>query len=377
VSRTAKLGIVAVVLAALAVLIWWLNRPGPVAVSVSVVERGTVSQTVANTRAGTVKACRRARLAPQTGGQIALLKVHEGDRVEVGETLLELWNEDLKAQVDLSSNDVVAAGERAEEACVRAEVAEKELIRIARLREKDMAAVDALDKAQGEKSASEAGCRGAKAQLQVAGARLKMAQATLERSILRAPFAGRVAEINGELGEFVTPSPVGIATLPTVDLIDDSCLYVAAPIDEVDAPAIRTGMPVRISMDAFPNRLFPGVVRRIAPYVLDLEKQARTVDIEAEIDPDAQQENLLPGYSADVEVIIAEHNNVLRVPTQSVLEGDSVLVLEDGYLVKRPIETGISNWEWTEVTSGVAESEQVVVSIDRAGVVAGARAVAR
>lgn len=360
-----------------AAAVWWLNRPKPVIVSVTKVDRGLVAATVANTRAGTVKACRRAGIAPQTGGQISVLNVSEGDRVEAGQTLLELWNDDLKAQVDLSRNDVVATEDRAEETCARADVAQKDLNRVARLREKDMASADALDRAEGEKIASDAACRAAGAQLKVAQARLEVTQATLERTILRAPFPGRVAEINGELGEFVTPSPVGIPTPPTVDLIDDSCLYVSAPIDEVDAPAIRTGMRVRISMDAFPRQFFPGFVRRIAPYVLDVEKQARTVEIEAEIEDTAIEEHLLPGYSADVEVIIAEHDAVLRVPTQSVLEGGTVLVLEDGYLIEKPIETGISNWEFTEVKDGLAESESVVVSVDRAGVEPGVRAVAR
>ncbi|MGB5833542.1 MAG: efflux RND transporter periplasmic adaptor subunit, partial [Thiohalocapsa sp.] len=68
---------------------WWLSRPQPVSVRVEPVERGPVEEVVANTRAGTVMACRRARLAPGTGGQIAILAVHEGDRVEAGQLLLE------------------------------------------------------------------------------------------------------------------------------------------------------------------------------------------------------------------------------------------------------------------------------------------------
>ena len=65
--------------------------------------------------------------------------------------------------------------------------------------------------------------------------------------MLTAPFDGVVAEVNAELGEYVTPSPPGIPTPPAVDLIDDRCLYVTAPIDEVDAPEIRTGMPAPFS----------------------------------------------------------------------------------------------------------------------------------
>ena len=67
-----------------------------------------------------------------------------------------------------------------------------------------------------------------------------------------------IAKVNGELGEFVTPSPVGIPTPPTVDLIDGSCLYISAPIDEVDAPRVQAGLKARISLDAFPNQTFPG-----------------------------------------------------------------------------------------------------------------------
>ena len=88
-------------------------------------------------------------------------------------------------------------------------------------------------------------------------------RALLDQATLRAPFAGIVAQINGEVGEFVTPSPPGIPTPPAVDLIDDSCLYVEAPIDEVDAARVKSGMPVRISLDAFRGQSFAGTVTRI------------------------------------------------------------------------------------------------------------------
>jgi HlyD family secretion protein len=192
--------------------------------------------------------------------------------------------------------------------------------------------------------------------------------------LLRAPFDGVIAEINGELGEYVTPSPVGIPTPPTVDLIDASCLYISAPIDEVDAPAVRAGQPAYITMDAFPDRIFAGVVRRVAPYVLDVEKQARTVEIEAEIS-DAEGSNLLPGYSADVEVILDVRLDVLRVPTQVVIDGQRVFVLANGTLEERAVSRGIANWEFTEIVDGLAEGELVVLSVDREGVADGVAAV--
>ena len=79
------------------------------------VDKGMVESSVANTRAGTVKACRRAKLAPPIGGQVARLLVKEGDKVKKGQLLLEIWNDDLVAQVNLAEKEAIAAGQQAED----------------------------------------------------------------------------------------------------------------------------------------------------------------------------------------------------------------------------------------------------------------------
>lgn len=353
----------------------YLMRAKPIKVTVVKVERGRVQATVSNTRAGTVEACQRAKLAPALGGQIARLAVKKGDRVRKGDILLELWNEDLRAQLTLARRDRVAAQARVKEACVTAGVAASEARRSIRLRDQKLVSEELTEKAVGEADSSAANCSASKETAKVSDARVDVAAANLDRTVLKAPFDGVVAEINGKLGEFVTPSPVGIPTLPVVDLTDNSCLYISAPIDEVDAPAVRAGQKALISLDAFPGHKFPGFVRRVAPYVVETEKQARTVEVEAEIEH-PQENNLLPGYSADVEVLLDAHEQVLRVPTQAVIEGKRVLVLDAGAgrLHQRPITRGISNWEFTEVSSGLNEGDLVVVSVDREGVKDGAAA---
>ncbi len=364
-----------VVAAATAIAIY-ATRPQPIEVETAVVERGRVTETVTNTRAGTIKACERAQLAPAMAGQIARLPVAKGDRVERGQILLEIWNEDLRAQLELAKRDAVAAQARAEEACVAARVARRESDRLSALLERGLVAEDAVDRANGDAESREAACRAATQNTRVADARIDQAQANLERTLLRAPFAGIVAEINGELGEFVTPSPVGVPTLPAVDVVDTSCIYVTAPMDEVDAPRIREGMQARVVLDAFRGMDFPAHVRRVAPYVLDLEKQARTVEVEAEID-DKRGADLLPGYSADIEVILDEKADVLRVPTRAVMEGSRVYVFDPGAgrVELRDIETGLGNWDHTEIRNGLQAGELVVTTIDREGLADGAAAV--
>ena len=352
----------------------FLMRPQPIAVSVVAVARGTVVATVSNTRAGTVDACRRAGLSPGVGGQLASLPAREGDAVQAGQILLELWNDDLQAELLLAQRDAVAAVGRADESCVRADVASREARRLESLLERGLSSEEETDRARGNAKALAAGCKASRDAAKVNDSRISVARARLERTILRAPFDGVIAKINGELGEFITPSPVGIQTPPTVDLIDNSCLYISAPIDEVDAPAVRAGQPAMVTMDAFPGQRFAGVVRRVAPYVLDQEKQARTVEIEAEI-RERGEANLLPGYSADVEVLLSSRDDVLRVPTQALIEGTRALVLADGILQARQVTRGTANWEYVEVLDGLSEGELVVLSVDREGVVAGAAAV--
>ncbi len=357
-----------IIIAIIAGAIYYSTRPKPISVFVKPVEMGDVEATVANTRAGTVNACKRAKLAPTVGGQISFLPVKEGDQVKKGQILLELWNEDMKAQIQLTKEETIAAKARLKQACIVYDVAHREADRLVKLQKKGLASVEKTDQAVGDSRAKQAACDAAKASQKEAEARIKVATAALERTILRAPFDGTVAEINGELGEVVTPSPVGIATPPAIDLIDNRCMYISAPIDEVDAAAIRTGMKARITLDAFPDKNFAGRVSRISTYVQDREKQARTVDIEIDFEDPENIKGLLAGYSADAEIILNTKKNITRVPTEAIIGDNKVYLFDDGVLMETQIKTGLSNWQFTEVISGLEAGQQVVTSVDQTGV---------
>ena len=368
--------LVAVLILPATLLIWHQTRPEAIEIIVKPVDQGLVELTVANTRAGTVKACRRAKLSPSIGGQIAKLTVKEGDSVKAGQLMIELWNRDLVAQAALARRETVSSRARAKAVCLKAEVAQRDAQRLLKLRKTGAVSEEKTDKTVTEAKSLEADCAAAKAAELMSNAQLETAEANLARTRLLAPFDGVVAELNGELHEYVTPSPVGIATPPAVDVIDNSCFYVTAPIDEVDTPAIKVGMSARITLDAFGDRRFDGRVRRIADFVLDREKQARTVDVEVEFIDTADIDHLLAGYSADIEVILKVRQDTLRVPTEAVIENKHVFVyLPDRQTIeKRPIETGLSNWDYTEIRSGLSQNEHVVINVDATGIENGAAA---
>ncbi len=376
-GKIIRWGIVILILAGIGAYLWHVTRPEPVEIVVHPVERGLVEKTASNTRAGTVKACRRAKLSPGIGGQITTLPVRVGQRVKKGQLLLELWNKDLAARLSLAKREEDAARAKKKAVCLRAEIARRDADRLLRLRKTGAASEERTDRAVTEAKALDAECAAAESAVSVSRARAASILANLERTRLVAPFDGVIAEINGELNEYVTPSPIGIPTPPAVDIIDTSCFYVEAPIDEVDAPRVSVGMPARIRLDAFRDRRFTGKVERVDAYVLDRERQARTVDVEVRFAPAENPEKLLAGYSADIDVVLEVHPETLRVPTESILDNTRVFVFDPatGTISARTVEIGISNWDFTEIRSGLEEGEQVILNVDAPGVEDGAKAV--
>lgn len=355
----------AIVVSAIALAGWYFTRPKPLEVELVTIATGNVEASIVNTRAGTIKSCQRSNLAPITGGQIAKIWVKEGEHVQKGQILLELWSQDLQAQRELAQRQLTMAQERRRETCILAENAQREARRTQQLVEQGFVSSQRADDANANARSRRASCEATISDIKRAEAQIRVAQAGIDRTVITAPFSGVIGHISGELGEFTTPSPPGIPTPPTIDLIDDRCLYVTAPMDEVDAPKVKIGQEARIKLDAMPDKIFPGRIRRIAPYVTEIEKQARTVDIEVDF-LQVPTDTLLVGYSADVEVVLERRDDVLRIPTQAIRQNNKVWIVNaNNRLTEQQLEIGLSNWSFTEVRSGLKAGDQVLISFDQ------------
>ncbi|EJT85547.1 efflux transporter, RND family, MFP subunit [Pseudomonas putida S11] len=297
--------------------------------------------------------------------------VSEGQRVQPGQVLMRLRQDEQQARLQEAEARLEAQRNSREQRCQQALLDRRDLDRLGQLADRKLIAADRLDQATTKANLAKLMCSASAVLIREADASLQLQRSLLEQTTLRAPFAGIVAEINGELGEFVTPSPPGIPTPPAVDLIDDSCLFVEAPIDEVDAARVHPGTAVRISLDAFRGQHFTGRVSRIAPYVRELEKQARTVDVEVRFDQPPADLALLTGYSADVEILLEP--SPTRVPCASpprpCWRGERVLRYDPSARVLREVQvqTGLSNWRWTEVLAGLDEDARIVASHEQEG----------
>jgi len=365
-------------LALLAVAVVAVRRavftPDDVPVTVFRVARGPVEDTVTNSKAGTVKSRRRATLSPEIGGRVEALLVREGQRVRAGDVLMRLASDDYRAQASLQAQALEVARLTETEACERMRLAAREAERMQRLVEAELSSRQQLDRVVSERDTAAAACDASRARVHQADAALRLARVNEAKTVVRAPFDAVVAEVSAEVGEWITPAPPGVPIPPVIELIAPDAAYVSAPLDEVDVAKVREGLPVRVTLDAYPGRAFPGRLARIAPYVEDRQEQNRTFEVEVELDDREAARQLLPGTSADVEVVLQTRPDVLRVPSYALMQGDRVLVVRDGALVAVEVKTGLRNWDFAEVVSGLAPGDPVVVSLDRVEVKAGARA---
>ena len=350
-----------------------LLAPEPVPVQAVRAEWGPVESSITNTKAGTIRARRRAKISAEVAARVVEVVHREGDRVEQGAPIILLNDARQKAQLRLAEETLHAAEASRRQSCIARDRAHRELERKRKLAEQAIVSADVLDELDSAYESASASCSAFGAEVEKARAQIGVAQIDLEKMVIRAPFDAVIAEVSVEVGEWITPSPPMITAPSVIDVLDPSSLYVSAPMDEVDSMAIRAGQRATVTVDSHRGVEFPGRVVRVAPYVLDREAQNRTVEIEVEFDNADLAERPLPGTSADVEVVLDARERVLRVPASAVLDGNRVLVALDGRLSERRVEVGLKNWDYAEVSEGLQEGELVVISLDLAGVEDGAR----
>jgi HlyD family secretion protein len=244
--------------------------------------------------------------------------------------------------------------------------------RVQQLLEQGAVTQEAADKATAGKLSALAAEASARAQITEAQAALQLAEIARKRADIRAPFAGALQQLYPEVGADMVPGS------PAFDLLDTTAARIETTIDEADASRIQVGQLAEMTLDAYPGVRFKGKVSLIAPAVAPDPRlgTTRSLPIWIAVEPDPR---LRIGMSCTVEIIVAHKENVLFVPSQTVIgrgvERD-VYRVEGGVARKLPVQTGISNWDRTEITSGLSEGDAVVTSLDSVGLSDGAHVAA-
>lgn len=258
--------------------------------------------TVSVSATGALRPVRIVQVKSKASGAILNMPAELGDVVQMGDLIAQIDTETLEQEMAQAQADLDSAQ-------IRLNVAERDYKRTQELQKEDLVSFRDLD-------AAEQSYTTAKGSLLRAEAEIKLRQERFDDATVVAPSAGTIIAKTVEEGTIIqssTNSVQGGTTL--VEMADLSTLEVRTLVDEIDIGQVKAGLPVNITVEAFPSRRFTGQVIKIEPQAV-LSQQVTTFPVLARIDN--ADGLLLPGMNADVEVIIHRRPRVLTIPNEAV-----------------------------------------------------------
>jgi len=306
------IGGVGVLLAAVAVWFFFL-RGGSDAdpYRTEEVRNGEIVRSVS--ASGTLEALVTVEVGSQISGQVTDVLVDYNDRVRRGQVLARLDPQTQQSSVEQSQAAIASAQAGIAQAEAQVALAQAEYDRQKFLFDRQIIAQAALDTAEASLRTARANEQSARAQVRQQQAQLRANQATLGRTTITAPIDGIVIDRQIEPGQTVA-SGLNVAVLFTLAQ-DMSRVQALVTVDEADIGAVRVGQPVRFTVDAFADDNFTGQVTQIR--VLPTT-QSSVVAYTVVVEADNPGERLLPGMTANADIILEEKRNVLRVPNAAL-----------------------------------------------------------
>jgi len=298
---------------------------------------------------GSLKPKSQFVVAPKVTGWLKELLVDIGDNVSRNQIVAVLDDEQFARQVEQAAAELQVSKANVESSTNDLDLAQREYERVTALREKQIASAAELDTASAAHSAAQAQLKVAQAQVEQKEAALKVAELQLSYTKVRAFWEG--GDPNRIVGErFVDEGALVSANQQIVSVLENNPLVAVVFVIERDYPKMTVGQTAEVTTDAYPGKVFTGVIRRIAPLLKESSRQAR---VEVEI---PNGEHLLkPGMFVRAQVEFARHADTTLVPISAVVRRDGkegVFILsgsESPEVRFVPVTIGITSGEVAEV----------------------------
>ncbi|MFY2762908.1 efflux RND transporter periplasmic adaptor subunit [Arenimonas sp. MALMAid1274] len=371
-GRWAVIAIVLVALVALAV--WWFTREAPVPVRTAPAQAEAAGQAPAASSVldatGYVTARRIATVSSKISGKVLEVLIEEGQRVEQGEVLARLEPTDADAQRKLSAAQLAAARSDVVRAQAQLKLAEQTLVRNRDLAGRRLIAAAALDQAQAERDALAAQLQSARDNAQVAQEALSLSDLGVDNTIVRAPFSGVVTVKAAQPGEIISPisgsggfTRTGIGTI-----VDMDSLEIQVDVNEAFIGRVKAGQKVEAVLNAYPDWRIPAEVIAIVPTA---DRSKATVKVRIAFKE--KDERVVPDMGVRVSFLQdaapARPDAPLvvgvTVPAEAIVQRDGktvLFVVRDDRASLRDVDAADARDGRRRITRGVAVGEQVVLS---------------
>lgn len=393
----------AVLLLVLAGALAYIRFRSALEVDVFEAKPGKIEEIVTSVSAGTVTSRWEATISAEAAGRVTKVAVDEGDSVRKGDLLLQMEDPELARQIDAAAAEVRLAADLHRQAEARREEVRRKaasdrsrsesnlkkaredhrrsaslfeggFLSRAEMDRADTALANAVEDAR-LAEIGEFTVLAADREVDMLISRVAAALASLEgleerRKKMRvlSPASGVVIRRSAEPGEAKQPGS------PLFVLADPASPYVEAPIDESESARVRVGQEVRLYPDAYLGETFPGVVSEVKPTIEASREVSRANTIRVKVLSAPRPLRL--GMSVDVEVLTGSKEDALQVPSSSVMEREGqkfVYRVRDGKAERADVTAGISNWDRTEILSGLSEGDLVVTSLETKNLSPGSR----
>ena len=314
---------------------------------------------------GYVVAQRKAAIASKATGRLVSLSVEEGSIVKKGDIVAKLESEDVIASKDQAAANLNLAKAGLEQAKAELHDATLEFNRSRELVAKGYIAQTDFDTAEARYKKAVAGSASAEAAVKGSKAALQGANASVEYTLIRAPFDAVVLTKDADIGDMVTPfGAAANAKAAVVTIADMGSLQVEVDVSESNIEKVKKGQPCEIQLDAFPEVRFRGAVHMIVP-TADRTKATVLVKV-AFLDKDSR---ILPEMSAKVAFLerpVAAGEERPRTainPSAIVTKGGKkfVFLVKDNRVFETPITSGLQIGDMTEVTAGLKTGDKIVL----------------
>lgn len=342
--------------------------------------REPITQTVR--ASGEIRARVSVDLSAHVVAKIERIHVEEGGRVEAGQPFVELEREAFQAQAESWRAQLRQAQTRVRQAEVDLEDARLRLRRMRRLADEGIVSAEELEARELQETSAELRLEEARDSVDHARANLAKALDDLGKTTIYAPVSGRVVDLNAEEGEVVVSGMMNNPATKIATVADLSELLAELDVDENEIVRVDVDQPVTVTVDAIPDRTFPGRVVEVGSSGSRRAGQGDVTFFSVDVLLEEADPRLRPGMSVRAEIAVASRAEALTVPVQAVVERSGreggaedaagavaaeeeaarpvVFVVEEGRVRRRPVETGLSTVTRVEVVSGLAEGDEVV-----------------
>ncbi|HUP89632.1 MAG TPA: efflux RND transporter periplasmic adaptor subunit, partial [Longimicrobiales bacterium] len=344
------------------------------------VERQDLTSKV--TANGRIDAKRKVDLSANVMGQIVNLAVREGDVVKKNDFLLQIDQKQLAATAQGAAASLQALFSDRDAARANAAEAHRNFERAQKNYGEKIIPLADLERTRSLLDAANANVNAIENRIDQSRANLAAANDTLSKTTMRAPMAGIVTALPVEEGEVAVIGTMNNPGTKLLTIADMSLVEAVMEVDETDVPNVKVGQHANVTIDAYPNKTFPGLVTEVGSSPIQLNGQSgssQAVNFEVKIQLENPPDGVRPGFSCSADVITGTRNKSLAIPIQALVtrektgaknakaqDEEGVFVNNGGTVKFAPVKTGLSGDSNIEITDGLKEGQQIVTGPFRA-----------